>query len=89
MEGKTLALTESLPQFSFGRILFIFVLNFKNSFIYFCARSSLVAASGGYSLVTACRLLTEVASLVVEHGVQSGRASVVVELGLSGCGAWA
>ena len=53
MEGKTLALTESLPQFSFGRILFIFVLNFKNSFIYFCARSSLVAASGGYSLVSA------------------------------------
>ena len=54
-----------------------------------CTRASLVAASGGYSLVTACRLLTEVASLVVEHGVQSGRASVVVELGLSGCGVWA
>lgn len=28
VKGKTLALMESLPQFSFGRILFIFVFNF-------------------------------------------------------------
>ena len=55
-----------------------------------CTRASLVAASGGYSLATVCRLLSEVASLAVEHGVQSGRASaVVVELGLSSCGSWA
>ena len=50
---------------------------------------SLAAASRACSLVAVCEILTEVASLVVEHGVQSGRASVVVELGLSGCGAWA
>ena len=32
-------------------------------------RLSLVAASRGYSLVMVCRLLTEVASLVAEHGL--------------------
>ena len=43
-------------------------------FIFGCAGSllcvgfSLVAASGGYSLVAGCRLLTAVASLVVELG---------------------
>ena len=29
----------------------------------------LIVASGGYSLVTVCRLLTTVASLVEEHGL--------------------
>ena len=31
---------------------------------------SLVAASGGYSLVVVCRLLIAVASIVAEHGLQ-------------------
>ena len=34
-------------------------------------RLSLVAASGGYSLVAVCGLLTVAASLVVEHGLIS------------------
>ena len=38
---------------------------------------SLVALSGGYSLVQACRLFTAVASLVAEHRLQSA-CSVVV-----------
>ena len=37
-------------------------------FVALC-RLSLTAASGGYSLVAVCRLLVEVASLVVEHGL--------------------
>ena len=41
----------------------------------------------GYSLVAACRNLTEVVSLVAEHGLLSVRASVSVTLGL-GSGAW-
>ena len=53
--------------------------NFKNNFIFYlflavlglhcCAGFSLVAASRGYSLVTAHKLLIVVASLVVEHGL--------------------
>ena len=44
---------------------------------------SLVAASGGYSLVVVHRLRIVVASVVVEHGIQqSFQASVVVGTGL-------
>ena len=38
---------------------------------------SLITVSGGYSLVGVLRLLIEVASLAVEHGLQGTRASVV------------
>ena len=44
---------------------------------------SLVASSGGYSLVVLCRLLTVVASLVAKHRLQGMQASVVVAHGLS------
>ena len=37
-----------------------------------CTGFSLVAASGGYSLVAACRLLMAVASLVAEQGLCGG-----------------
>ena len=49
---------------------------------------SLVAESGGQSLVAVCRLLITVASLV-EHGLQDMWASVVSACGLSSCGSWA
>ena len=39
---------------------------------------SLVEESGGYSLVELCRLLTAVASLVAEHGLEGSQASVTV-----------
>ena len=44
-----------------------------------CANFSLVVGSRGYSLTVVLRLLTVVASLVVQHGFQ--------ELGLSSCSA--
>ena len=47
-----------------------------------CMHFSLVATSRGYSLVAVCMLLTEVASLVEEHGLWGARASVVVAPGL-------
>jgi len=45
-------------------LLFLAVLGLRCG-----AGFSLVVASGGYSLVVACRLLTAVASLPVEHGL--------------------
>ena len=48
---------------------------------------SLVAVSRGYSLVAACDLLIEVASLVAEHGLSSPQALVVAQ-GLSSCSLW-
>ena len=47
---------------------------------------SLVAESGGYSLVAVCRLLIVMASLVGEHGLQGMRASAVAAHRLSSCG---
>ena len=41
-------------------------------------RLSLIAASGGYSLVVVCGLLIAVASLGAEHRLQGAQASVVV-----------
>ena len=49
---------------------------------------SLVAASGGYSLVVVLRLLISVASLV-KHGLLGMKASVVAARGLGSCGFWA
>ena len=48
---------------------------------------SLVAASGGYSLVVACRLLIAVVSPVAEHRLQGmvAWASGVAASGLSSC----
>jgi len=42
-----------------------------------CTSLSLVAASRGYSLVGVLGLLSAVASLVVEHGLEGSQASVV------------
>ena len=44
-------------------------------------RLSLIAASGGHSLVVVCGLLTVVASLVPERGLQGMWASIVVAHG--------
>ena len=46
-------------------------------------RLSLVAASRGHSLAAVCGLLTAVASLVLEQGLQGPQASVVVAHELS------
>ena len=62
-----------------------------NQFVYFWLHwvfiaaqwLSLVASSGGYSLVVLCRLLTVVASLVAKHRLQGMQASVVVAHGIS------
>ena len=45
---------------------------------------SLVAESGGYSLVAVCSLLVAVASPVVAHGVEGVQTSVVAH-GLRSC----
>ena len=54
-----------------------------------CLGFSLVVASRGYSLVAVHRLLTTVASLVEERGLEGTRASVVEAHGFSGCGSQA
>ena len=53
-----------------------------------CTGFSLVALSGGYSLVVVLGLLTAVASPVAEH-VQLVRTSVIAAPGLRSCGLWA
>ena len=64
-------------------ILFIY---FWLCWVFVAARAfSLVAVSGGYSLVAACGL-TAVASLVAEHGLYGAWASVVVTHGLYSAG---
>ena len=47
--------------------------------------SSLVAASGDYSLVVVCRLVIEVASLFADLRLYGCLESVVTALGLSSC----
>ena len=69
-----------------GRVLdiYIYILNFYwLCWVFVAAHGfSLVLASGGYSLVVACRLLTVVASLVAKHRLWSV-GSVVAPPGLS------
>ena len=55
----------------------------KNLFIFGCAGFSLAKASRGYSLVAVPRLLTAVASRVVEHRLQGVQASVAGAPGAS------
>ena len=50
---------------------------------------SLVAESGGSSLVLVCGLLIVVASLIVKHRLEATQTSVAVPHGLSSRGAWA
>ena len=73
---------------SYGICLFLF----KNNFLYLlwahrvfvAVRGlSVVVASGGYSPAAVCGLLTAVASLVLEQGLQGTQASVVVAHELS------
>ena len=47
---------------------------------------SLVAVSGGYSLIEVCGLLIAVASLVAKHGLLGSWASVTVACGLQSAG---
>ena len=59
--------------------------------MYGCAGSLLLRGlfSGcEWGLVVVLRLLTALASLVVEHGLQGAQASVVAAHRLSSCGAW-
>ena len=63
--------------------LFLFTLYWLCWVFSVACRLSLVAASGGCSLVTVLGLRIVVASLVVEHGLQRAWASVVVVHGLS------
>ena len=46
---------------------------------------SLVAASGGYSLVLVCGFLIAAASLLAEHRFYGLQASVIAARGLSSC----
>ena len=63
--------------------LFLFTLYWLCWVFSVACRLSLVAASGGCSLVTVLGLRIVMASLVVEHGLQRAWASVVVVHGLS------
>ena len=75
---------------SLKKILFLSIF-FKELFIYFWLHwvfiatrgLSLVAASGGYSLVVVCGLFVAVASLVSEHRLWGTWASVVAAYRLS------
>ena len=70
--------------------LFLFILYFYFLAVlglHCCMGSSLVATSGGFSLVVVYRLLIAVASLVVERGLWGVRASFVAH-GLSSCSSW-
>ena len=55
----------------------------------YCASLSLVAESGGYSLVAVHEFLNVVTSLVVEHGLWPVWASVVAAREFSSCGSLA
>ena len=50
--------------------------------LHFCEGLSLVAVSGGFSLVVVHKLLVVRASLIVEHRLQGPRASAAVAHGL-------
>jgi len=52
---------------SFQNLFYLFIFGHAESSC--CEGFSLVAASRGYSLAAACRLLIVVASLVAEHGL--------------------
>ena len=68
--------------------LFFFFFNFWLD-LRCCVGFSLVASSRGYSVVTVCRLLIAVASLVAEHRLGGTQASAVVAQGLNSCSSWA
>ena len=58
--------------FYVSKFLIIFKICFWLSWVFVAACGlSLAAVSGDYSLVVVCRLLTVVASLVVDHGLQA------------------
>ena len=76
--------------------LIFFLYNFIYLFmvvlgLHCCSGFSLAAASGQYSLVVVCRLLTAAASLVAEcwalgHGGFSSGSSQVLEHRINSCG---
>ena len=65
-------------------ILFLAVLG-----LYCCVQAFSSRREWGYCRAVVGRLLAAVASLVVEHGLQGTRVSVVAAHGLSSCSSWA
>ena len=57
--------------------------------LHCCAQAFSSCGERGLLFVAVHGLLTAVASLVVEHGLWSARASVDAACGLSSCGSWA
>ena len=78
----------SLLQIFLGIILFIHLFMAVLG-LHCCVGFSLVAARRNYSLVSVSRLLTAVASLVVEHCFSTTRAAVPRLSLHSSCGTWA
>ena len=71
----------------FGFLKKFLFISFWLHWVFIVAhRLSLVAASGGYSLVVVHGLLIALASLVAEHGLWGTWASVAVSYRLSSCG---
>ena len=77
---------------------FKIIIDFKKSLFTFfflavlcspCVGFTLVAESGGYSLVEVHKLLIAVASLLVEHALKSSWASIAAMRRLSSCGSLA
>ena len=70
-----------IPLLSLHNFIYLFIhFYFWLCWVFFAA---LVVMSSGYSLVSACVLLIEVASPVVEHWLWSNRALVLEALELS------
>ena len=64
-------------------LFFFFLINFCIwlCWVFTAAVSSLVATSGGYSLVAVQGLLVAVSSLVAEHRLESVQAPVAAHMG--------
>ena len=71
-------LSYDCKQHSFLNVILFIYLFLAMLRLHCCSGVSLVAESGGYSLVVACGPLIVVASSVADHGLQGAWASVVV-----------
>ena len=67
---------------------FLFLLIFKNVFVFGCAGSSLLWSCGecGLLFTAMCRLLISVASLLAEHSLWGTQASAAVASVIAACG---
>ena len=74
---------------------FLFLINLFILFIYGCIGSLLLHVGflqlqqAGATLLAVCGLLTAVASLVEEHGLQAHGLQQLKQTGFSSCGSWA